>query len=57
MRVASFFPFQATGAILSAGTRNPADTLSHAGGIAVLGVWMLLFTIAAGVLLSRRDVS
>ena len=52
-----FFPFQATGAILSSGTRNPADLLSHAGGMAALGGWMALFTIAAVVLLSRRDVS
>jgi ABC-2 type transport system permease protein len=51
-----FFPFQATGAILNSGTRDP-QLLSRAGGIAALGGWMLLFTIAAGVLLSRRDVS
>ena len=52
-----FFPFQATGAILHSGTRNSADLLSHAGGMAVLGGWMALFTVAAVVLLSRRDVS
>ncbi|MGA9761299.1 MAG: hypothetical protein WBQ14_02640 [Gaiellaceae bacterium] len=52
-----FFPFQATGAILTNGSRNPADVLSAGAGIAVLSGWMVLFTIAAGVLLSRRDVS
>ena len=52
-----FLPFQATGAILTNGSRNPADVLSAAGGMITLGGWMALFAIAAAVLLSRRDVS
>jgi ABC-type transport system involved in multi-copper enzyme maturation permease subunit len=52
-----FLPFQATGAILNTDTSNSADMLSHAGGIATLSGWMALITIAALVLLNRRDVS
>ena len=51
-----FLPFQATGAILTTDPHGP-DTLSHIGGAVTLGGWMALFTIAAVVLLSRRDVS
>jgi ABC-2 type transport system permease protein len=52
-----FLPFRATRAILTNTTLNPADTLSAVSGMVTLGGWMVLFTIAAGVLLSRRDVS
>lgn len=51
-----FLPLQATGAILNSDERT-ADMLSHAGGMAALGGWTALFTIAAVVLLSRRDVN
>jgi ABC-2 type transport system permease protein len=52
-----FLPFRATRAILTNTTLNPTDTLSAVAGMVTLGGWMVLFTIAAGVLLSRRDVS
>jgi len=52
-----FLPLQTTGAILTTDAHNSADTLSHASGVAVLSGWMALATIAAIVLLSRRDVS
>jgi ABC-2 type transport system permease protein len=51
-----FLPFQATGAIL-ANDPHGQDRLSHIGGAVTLGGWMALFTIAALVLLGRRDVS
>lgn len=52
-----FLPFQATGAILTTGSNDPAELLSHIGGTAALAGWVALITIAALVLLSRRDVS
>jgi ABC-2 type transport system permease protein len=51
-----FLPDQATGAVMQTGTRD-TDTLSHIGGAITLGGWVALATVAALVLLSRRDVS
>jgi ABC-type transport system involved in multi-copper enzyme maturation permease subunit len=51
-----FLPDQATGAIIRTGGHNP-DLLSHVGGAFTLGGWVSLATVAALVLLRRRDVS
>ena len=52
-----FLPLTATSAVLNTGTRNSADLLGRGAAMAALSGWMLLATIAALVLLQRRDVS
>jgi ABC-2 type transport system permease protein len=53
-----FLPLSSTFSIFNSTTNNAkSDMLSQWGGVAALSGWMLLATIAAVVLLSRRDVS
>jgi ABC-type transport system involved in multi-copper enzyme maturation permease subunit len=51
-----FLPDHATGAVLHTGARTP-DMLGHLGGAVTLGGWVAFATVAALVLLGRRDVS
>jgi ABC-2 type transport system permease protein len=57
-RAGRFLPLSSTGSILNNNATNAKeDMLSQWGGVTALSGWMLLATIVALVLLSRRDVS